>query len=245
MEKRSYCPSCGVQVVVRSEYLGHTRLERCAQCGLVLMQDDAAVNKWYEDAARIDGGNLRAGQEVDQDPDLVGEDSPLEVDLGPPLAPAAPQAPPRARRKKPPLRRVVVAQPSVEIQDLLSRILLGKGLVQEVVRCTTGDELLSEVTRLLLEGERVNLILLDVDLKILGGLASGIALRAVERAMALSKSIPLLFLSTRVADERIKRALQSCQPAGYVNRSADAPLQELAGRVEFILSQLLHKSAKK
>jgi signal transduction histidine kinase/CheY-like chemotaxis protein/streptogramin lyase len=109
-------------------------------------------------------------------PDLHQEPAHPETDLHPTDAAVSPEAAP--------IRRVLIAEDNPVNQKLLDRILAKKGL--EVVAVADGKEALEATQR-----ERFDLILMDIQMPVMDGIAATRAIREREQSLGLHR-VPII-----------------------------------------------------
>jgi CheY-like chemotaxis protein len=137
------------------------------------------------------------------------------------------------------LETVMAAEDTEGIRKMLVRLLGERGIAHNVVASPNGEELLVEHHRLLAAGKSAQLVILDVNMPILNGINTAIAIRAAERAYG-STPVPILFFTSQLCDETFKRVLQFTAPAKYLNKGAEGPPEQFAERLVQVLQRLLN-----
>lgn len=135
--------------------------------------------------------------------------------------------------------RVLLADDSEAIRNLLTDTLLSKRLAVSVKTAADGAAFLEIATRWLREGTPASLVVLDVNMPGLEGFSAAAALRSVERAFDIGLPAPILFVTARKIDPSIQTFLKALGPAGYLNKGVAASPEQLATRIEHLVAQLL------
>jgi len=126
---------------------------------------------------------------------------------------------------------VLLADNEKLLRTVLRDLLLEQQLAQAVVACESGAELLSKITERLCAKERTQLVILDILLRDLDGVAVAKAIRAVERGFGITWPVPILFLSGLRPDTAIRNFVARVQPALFLNKAVDATPDRLAVRL--------------
>lgn len=137
----------------------------------------------------------------------------------------------RAPQDLPPMECVMLADDEKFIRWILCDLLLDKRLAGSVVPCESGGELLTKFTERLRGHEETQLVILDILMRDLDGVAAAKALRAVERGFAVERPVPILFLSGLRPDTALRRFVASVQPALFLNKAVDVTPDRLAMRL--------------
>jgi CheY-like chemotaxis protein len=134
---------------------------------------------------------------------------------------------------------VVVVDDDQLIRTLLADLLPREGLATEVLSCDSGASFLTQITQRFRQGQPVRLAILDIVMSPLDGLASALALRALERGFERAAAIPILFFSGVRATEELRKQMAGCTPAYYLNKGSDATPERLAERLRNLFTQVL------
>ncbi len=134
---------------------------------------------------------------------------------------------------------VLLADDDLLFRRLLSDILLEEKLVKEAIAHDSGPALLTECVRRLRDQRPINLVIVDILMPPMDGRAVVFALRALEKGFELPGPIPVLFLSAVRADDSLRRTIEDCAPAMYLNKAKDPRSPELANRLKDIVRRLL------
>lgn len=134
---------------------------------------------------------------------------------------------------------VMLAEDSTFLREITRDLLLSKQLCREVVDCEDGISFVEAYTRSLIEGERPDLVVLDVRMPKLDGRQAAFAMRAVETALGQKKRTPILFFSAMLCDEAFKAVLAELGNARYIRKSDDGDAQQLGNRIVSVLGRLV------
>ena len=134
---------------------------------------------------------------------------------------------------------ILLADDDAFFRTLLSDILNGQWVVNEVISCESGAALLTECVRRFRDDRPVTLVILDIVMRPMDGAAAALALRALENGFNLPAPIPILFVSGIRANESLRQVIEDCAPALYLNKGKDATPPQLARRLEDIIPRLL------
>lgn len=140
------------------------------------------------------------------------------------------------------LDTVMAAEDTDGIRKMLVRLLGERGIARNVVAASNGEELLVHHHQYLAAGKPAQLVILDVNMPILNGINTAIAIRAAERAWGVAPT-PILFFTSTLCDETFKRVLQFTAPAKYLNKGAEGTPEEFAERLIQVLQRLLQPAA--
>jgi CheY-like chemotaxis protein len=138
----------------------------------------------------------------------------------------------------PPTGCVAVVDDDNLFRSLLADLLTQQGLAAEVLACDSGPAFLVELTRRFRQEEPVRLAILDILMTPLDGVASALALRALERGFDREAAVPILFFSGVRATEALRKHLSLCAPAYYLNKASDATPERLAERMRHIFGRI-------
>lgn len=134
---------------------------------------------------------------------------------------------------------ILLADDDSFFRTLLSDILNGQWVVNEVISYESGAALLTECVRRFRDDRPVTLVILDIVMRPMDGAAAALALRALEQGFNLPAPVPILFVSGVRANESLRQVIQDCAPALYLNKGKDATPPQLARRLEDIIPRLL------
>ena len=136
----------------------------------------------------------------------------------------------KASADHPPMECVVLADDEKFMRWLVRDLLMDHRLAADVVPCESGAELLTRYTERRRERQAVDLIILDILMKDLDGMAAARALRAVETGFDTMSPVPIVFLSCLRPDTSIRNFVARVQPALFLNKAVDATPDRLAVR---------------
>lgn len=134
---------------------------------------------------------------------------------------------------------ILIADDDPFFRSLLTDLLIERGLAANVVPCESGTAFLTVATERFLEGLPNKIAILDIIMEPLDGIATALALRALENGLKLSRPTPILFLSAARYNENLKRLIARCQPALYLNKGSDSTPDRLGPRLEKVIGYLL------
>jgi len=137
------------------------------------------------------------------------------------------------------LECIVLADDELLFRTLLTDLLLEQKVAREVVGCEGGPALLSECVRRFTAGRPVSLVILDIMMAPMDGSVAALALRALEKGLDRTSPVPILFLSAMRADDSLRRIIEQCGPALYLNKGKDSTPPRLARRLKELIPHLL------
>jgi CheY-like chemotaxis protein len=132
---------------------------------------------------------------------------------------------------------ILVAEDSRLLLELLRDALRAHGLGQEVVACSTGDELLQRAGEALQRHEPPVLYILDIVMPGQSGLEVARALRAAEKAAGLPL-VPILLYSSLQRSPEIDAVIEACWPARFLHKQDGVRSDRLALAIVEILREL-------
>ena len=139
---------------------------------------------------------------------------------------------------------VVVVDDDQFFRTLLADLLTQEGLAAEVLSCDGGASFLTQITQRFRQEQPVRLAILDIVMSPLDGVASALALRALERGFDRGAAIPILFFSAARATEALRKHMARCTPAYYLNKGSDATPERLAERMRHLFGQVFTGSGE-
>lgn len=134
----------------------------------------------------------------------------------------------------------VVADDSKYTRKIIEDLLKEKKFSANIRSYENGLELISGYSKLLSEKSPVDIAIIDLNMPVMDGLTAARTMRAVE-AQNKAKHVPIVFFSAEVADEGLKKQMESLMPANYVNKGSDPDPDKLASRVEYLIGYLMEK----
>ena len=137
------------------------------------------------------------------------------------------------------LECIVLADDELLFRRLLSDLLVEEKVAKEVVGCETGPALLTECVRRFQAERPISLVILDILMAPMDGAVAALALRALEKGLDRPALVPILFVSGMQADDSLRRIIEHCGPALYLNKGKDASPPRLARRLKELIPHLL------
>lgn len=130
---------------------------------------------------------------------------------------------------------VLLADDEKFLRWVLRDLLVEQRLAETVVACEGGLELLARLTERMRAKERTQLVILDILMRDLDGVATAKAIRALERGFGVTWPVPILFLSALRPETAIRSFVARLQPALFLNKAVDATPDRLAVRLRKVI----------
>ena len=237
--EKAYCISCGEEVPVRLVSVGIEggELLQCVHCHSFLGPIGLAPPQFQltpaaDDPADFNPDETATGAAIM--PDMPASmDTPLEAGGGLELEP-------ETEASGPPLETVITVEDSSLISALLNDMLVEQGLTNRVIPCKNGYEFLARYIRERSGGTPVGLVVMDVKMPVLNGIASAVAMRAHEKAQELPE-VPILFFTSKRCDETFRKIMLHTAPAMYINKGSSSSPTQLQDRIGKVIRQLLRE----
>lgn len=134
----------------------------------------------------------------------------------------------------------LVADDSKYTRKIIEDLVIQKKFSSDVMSFENGLELTTAYSRILAEGKKVDVAIIDLNMPVMDGITAARTLRTIE-AQQKTPYIPIVFFSAEKADEDLRNQMESLEPAYYVNKGSDPDPDKLAGRVEDLLGYLKDK----
>ncbi len=134
---------------------------------------------------------------------------------------------------------ILTADDSNFIRNLLTDILIDKGLAVNVLSFENGMTFLAEFHQRINTPDGVSLAILDLQMPVMDGLKAAMTMRAVEDKLQRDNKTPIIFFSARKCDEPLKKQLARCAPAVYFNKGDSPDPASLADRVDRLVNYIL------
>ncbi|HSD52071.1 MAG TPA: response regulator [Candidatus Methylomirabilis sp.] len=153
----------------------------------------------------------------------------------------APCGLPLSLEASPPLRGlacIMIADDDRFFRSVLGDILNERGLTTNVISAESGPHFLTLAVERFRQNLPIKLVILDILMEPLDGVATALALRAIEQGLNVPQSTPVLFLSAARLDDATYRQLSQCRPARYLNKGLDATPDKLGPRLDNIIGHL-------
>ncbi len=246
-DRKVYCISCGEDVPVEIVSIGieGEDLLRCRHCGAYLgttkkpqtlaSPAPPPPESFVQEPPPPDFSPDESSVGVSLVPEIPGGYAPKEAEKEPREihAPESPEAGP-----EPPLDVIMIAEDTELLRRMMGDMLIEKGLTRYVTTSENGYEAVSVYVRLRNARSKLGLVILDVKMPVLNGIAAAVALRSYEMGMDIER-VPILFFTSKRCDDTFRKAMSYCQPAMYVNKGASESAVHLQDRVSKVIDQLL------
>lgn len=146
---------------------------------------------------------------------------------------------PEVAREAPPALNdlVLIAEDTELIRELLKDGLVSEGLAQRVFTAQDGQELIELYADQLYHDRVVDLVVLDLEMPVLGGANTAIALRGMESGCG-AKPATIVFFTSHPLDETLRGLMRYCKPAHYLNKGADASGPRIMKRLREVMRAL-------
>lgn len=139
------------------------------------------------------------------------------------------------------LERILVAEDSKLMRDIAGDTISNMNVAKEVIFCSNGAELIEKYARFIKEKKNCDLLIIDINMPVLGGLSASVAIRFFERGLDLSPT-PILFFTVTEMTEEMRKFFQFVKPAVYLHKgditSAEKLSQRLSGGIVKLLSEI-------
>lgn len=135
---------------------------------------------------------------------------------------------------------VIVAGYRPEVMNLIVNEISRKNLARTVVPCENGEEVIVKLIPDLndVNGNHINLMVLDVPMPYLNGINTALGVRAIEKTYPKHSLIPILFLTRKPIDDTFKKVIKYLSPAKYANLGPSDNPKELVPRLSRIVTLL-------
>ena len=137
-----------------------------------------------------------------------------------------------------PLECVMLAEDDEALRLGLSSLLLKQQLAGDVVACDSGAAFLAKFVQRLRRNEETRLVILDIRMQNLDGVAAARALRALELGFGVERPVPILFLSGLRPDAALLNFVARVRPALFLNKGVDSTPGGLAARLRKTIESL-------
>ncbi len=140
------------------------------------------------------------------------------------------------------LERVIVVDDSELITTMLNDKILENELASKVVTAPDGGKFITTLVNTFEKRKPLDLVILDIQMPIMSGINAAVAMRAIEEGFSREdRKIPILFFSVKRCDDNLKKVIDFCEPAQYLNKGVSNTPDEMFDRVKKVLVQLLNK----
>ncbi len=138
------------------------------------------------------------------------------------------------------LGTVLVADDEQLVRKVISNIFTNLGVARDVVHCTNGSELVKRYGEIATAPDTpIGLLVIDLEMPVLNGLQTAMAVRQFEKSRQLMP-VPVLFFSGRKRDPRLEEAMKRLHPAMYMYKGDDGR----GGTAEAAMQERVRKVAK-
>lgn len=144
----------------------------------------------------------------------------------------------QSSRVEAPLECVMLAEDDEAMRLGLSSLLLKQQLAGDVVACESGAAFLAKFVQRLRRNEETRLVILDIRMQNLDGVAAARALRALEVGFGVQRPVPILFLSALRPDAALLKFVARVRPALFLNKGVDSTPGSLAARLRKTIESL-------
>lgn len=132
---------------------------------------------------------------------------------------------------------VLVAEDTRLIREILKDGLVAEGLAERVFGAEDGQQFIQLYTEHLYHDKTVDLAILDIQMPVLGGASTAIALRGMEKAVGMKPATIIFFTSHALTDD-LRSLIRYCKPAHYLNKGADASPPRIIKRLREVMRAL-------
>jgi CheY-like chemotaxis protein len=138
---------------------------------------------------------------------------------------------------------IMVAEDSVATRKLVEITLRESGFVSEVSTFENGKAFVKAAAERIQGGRPLDVVILDIEMPVMDGLCAARLLRSLEKKFK-SKRHPIIFFSSRKADENLKKQMALYVPARYLNKGSIKDPDDLMKRIKVLVSRLEGMAAK-
>lgn len=132
---------------------------------------------------------------------------------------------------------VLIAEDTYLIRQLVKDGLVAEGLAERVFSAEDGQELIELFTEQLYHNRPVELVVLDLEMPVLGGAPTALALRAIERGCTVAPAA-IVFFTGHPLNDPLRGLMKACRPAHYLNKGADASAPRIIKRLREVMRAL-------
>ena len=137
----------------------------------------------------------------------------------------------------------LVADDSKFTRKIIQELLKEKKYSENVQSFENGLMLFSAYSKLLDEKKPVDIAIVDLNMPVMDGLTAARMMRSHEEKTG-SKPVQIVFFSAKIADDNLKKQMETLGHANYMNKGTDPDPDSLADRVEMFITYLREKDSK-
>jgi CheY-like chemotaxis protein len=135
---------------------------------------------------------------------------------------------------------IMFVEDSELIRMMLDDALVENKAAKKVITANNGFEFMEKLIDRFINRLPVDLIILDIQMPIMSGINAAVALRAIENGFKREgRRIPVIFFSVKKCDDTLKKVMEFCAPAQYVNKGVSNTKDELFSRVKQVINQMM------
>lgn len=134
-------------------------------------------------------------------------------------------------------KTVLVGEDSKLMRELLKDGLVAEGLATHVYGAEDGQAFIELYSDHLYRDRTVDLVILDLEMPVLGGAPTAVAMRGMERGCAARSPVIIFFTGHPLTDD-LRRLMKLCKPAHYLNKGADASPPRIIKRLREVMRAL-------
>jgi len=172
-----------------------------------------------------------------ESPVVTSKETPEPPEPKKEVPPPPPPEPPKPVKVFRTLDLVIIADDSPLVSSMAKDSFIKKSLAKEVIVCNDGADFISSFMSIIKKGISPSLVLLGVSMSRLNGLDTALVMRSMEKGGQLQPPIPIIFLTTRFADEKLEQVISQLKPADHLYKGTE-PNQE---QFEYMLSNVVEK----
>ena len=136
----------------------------------------------------------------------------------------------------------LIADDSKYTRKIIEELLKEKEYSKNVLSFENGLMLFSAYSKLLDEKQPVDIAIVDLNMPVMDGLTAARMMRSHEEKTG-SRPVQIVFFSAEIADDNLKRQMETLGHANYMNKGNDPDPDSLADRVEMFITYLREKDS--
>ena len=138
---------------------------------------------------------------------------------------------------------IMLAEDSEATRKLVEITLRETDFISEVSTFENGKVFVKAAAERIQGGRPLDIVILDIEMPVMDGISAARFLRSIEKKFN-SKSHPIIFFSSRKADEKLKKQMTPFAPVLYLNKGSIRNPDELLKRIKILVSRLEGMSEK-